>query len=351
MIIDNIMKCIIAAVFLTFLFTLIPAAPVCGQSGIQVEKSKKHFKKGVELFKKEKFRDALDEFIKSCDLKPHWGILYNIGVCYLKLNKKARSLMVLMKFMEKGGDEISKSTATEVEDFIQDLMDNVGIIRFSGDLMQARVTIDDVYYPDANENMYLYVDPGERYIRIVKMGGVLFEGKIIVKKGKEINVNVKAKSHTTGAITEPIVPPVVPPEGDGGKKKGGGMKIAGWSLAALAGCMLVGYVAAGGFALSQKNKMREIEEDWEECRVNNCTELSYVEEKKKRDDACDKAGNAKIAANVLFALGLTSAAAAIGLLIGASKKEKKEKQARQPFAFSNPTLAISYDSIFLQMEF
>jgi len=349
------MKCITSAVFLTFLFTLMPAASVSGQSGIHVEESKKHFKKGVELFKKEKFRDALDEFIKSYDLRPHWGILYNIGVCYLKMNKKARSLMVLLKFMEKGGDEISKSTATEVEDFIQDLMDNVGIIRFSGNLMQARVTIDGEYYPDANENMYLYVDPGKRYIRIVKMGGVLFEGKIIVKKGKEINIDVDAKSHTTGEITEPIVPPVVPPvvppEGDGGKKKGGGMKIAGWSLAALAGGMLVGYAAAGGFALSQKNKMREIEEDWEECRVSNCTELSYVEEMKKRDDACDKAGNAKIAANVLFALALTSAAASIGLLIGASKKEKKEKQARQPFAFSNPTLAISYDSIFLQMEF
>jgi hypothetical protein len=331
---------------------LVFAAPSRGQTGINVEESKKHFQQGVDLFKKEKFREALDEFNKSYDLRPHWGILYNIGVCHLKLGKKAKSLMVLLQFMEKGGTDIAQETAAEVEDFIQDLMTKVGVVRFTGDISGARVLVDGEHIPEANENMYIYVDPGKRYIRVLVDGSVVFEDKINIKKGEEFTIDLGSKSQGTGPTvwtgpqpTPAFIPPVGTPLVDEGKprKKPGSLMTAGWTMAGLTAAMLIGYAAAGGIALSEKNKMRDVEDEYLDEILPACDsgalspaqcDTALAETMAGQDDHYDKAQNAKIAANVLFGLSLASLAVTIGLLVAGSKATRKEKPVLGPTALS-----------------
>lgn len=337
---------------------LVFAAPCLGQTGINVEESKKHFKQGVDLFKKEKFREALDEFNKSYDLRPHWGILYNIGVCHLKLGKKAKSLMVLLMFMEKGGTDIAQETAAEVEDFIQDLMTKVGVVRFTGDISDARVLVDGEHIPEANENMYIYVDPGKRYIRVLVAGSVVFEEKINIKKGEEFTIDLGNKDEGTGPTvwTGPqptpafITPVPTPVAEEKPKKKMNGMVAAGWAMAGITAALAVGYAAAGGFALSEKNKMRDVEDEYFNEVEPLCTpscEDEAIPYEAARDDHHDKALNAQIAANVLFGVGLASLAATIGLLVVGSKRAKKEKEP----VLGPPALSLSPQGASLTLSF
>jgi tetratricopeptide (TPR) repeat protein len=326
-----------------FLACTFYTAAVTGQTEIQLQESKKHFKAGVDLFQKDKYREALDEFLKSYDLRSHWGILYNIGLTYLKLGQKAKALTVLLKFMEKGGEAVEKSTAIEVEDFIQELMGGVGIIRFTGDLSQSSVTVDGEEYPEASGTMYIYVDPGKRYVRVLQNGKVIYEEKITIKKGEEINIDVTtvepAPTPWTGPKVTPGVtgggPDVTQPVEEKKKKDGKGLKTAGWAMIGLAAACIVGYGAAGGVALSEKGKMEDVEDEWNKV-IGPTLDPENLDDQARRDeyiakqlDHRDKAETAKLAANVLFAVGAATALAAVGLLVAGSMKSKKESPATQ----------------------
>jgi tetratricopeptide (TPR) repeat protein len=355
-------------IFLSALFALLAGARVAAaQDDINVEESKKHFDDGVELFKKEKFRDALDEFDKAYSLRPHWNILYNIGLCHLKLGENAKALMTLLKFMEKGGDKIQPKTVTLVESFIQDLMADVGIIRFEGNLANAEVVVDGEPCPDAALNMYIYVDPGKRYVRVSKLGTVVFEDRVTIAKGEEIKINIETSELVpeepvtpdepevgTGPGEEVIGPgtgkqPVPVTAHPGEKKKPDALKAAGWTLAALSVGLLAGYAAAGSVVLAEKDKMRDVEKEWNSTGRTSCTSPSDCTDKQNeakaaQDEHYDKAVKAKLAANVLFAVGLSAAATSIALFIVAAEKKKKEKKL-------HPTVAVSPTGASLELKF
>jgi tetratricopeptide (TPR) repeat protein len=350
-----------------FLATLSLAWAAAAQTPIQIEESKKHFTMGIDLFKEKKYREALDEFNKSYDLRPHWGLLYNIGICYLKLDKKGKALMVLMKYLDKGGSEVPKEKSKDVEDFIQDLANEVGIVRFKGDLMQANVLVDGEEYPEANKSFYLYLDPGKRYIRIIKGSVVLFDNKLTVKKGEEILIDLTVTgqpSMTPGAktiefpgvkpgITKPVVErqePVKP------KKPGRDLKIVGGIFAGLAGALIIGYAAAGARALSESSQMKQVEDEWNNSTRSTCAghcDALLAQAEAERDSHYDKASSAKIAANVLFGLGLACAAVSIGAFIGVSRKGHKEKQTQSPGTLTalNPGIGVSPGGISLNLTF
>jgi hypothetical protein len=355
-------------IFLSSLFMLLAGArAAAAQDDINVEESKKHFDGGVELFKKEKFRDALDEFDKAYSLRPHWNILYNIGLCHLKLGENAKALMTLLKFMEKGGEKIQPKTVTVVESFIQDLMADVGIIRFEGNLTNAEVVVDGEPCPDAALNMYIYVDPGKRYVRVSKLGNVVFEDRITIAKGEEVKINIETAALIPEEPVTPVEPevgpgpgeevigpgtgkqPVVPTAHPVAKKKPHGLKAAGWTLAALSVGLLAGYAAAGSVVLAEKDKMRDAEKKWNDgdrntCQsTGNCTDLQKAAED-AQDEHYDKAVNAKLAANLLFAVGLCAAATSIALFIVAAEKKKKEKKL-------HPAVGISPAGAVLEVGF
>jgi hypothetical protein len=362
MIIHSKMRTSLPASFFIFLVTLSLAGAAAAQTPIQIEESKKHFTKAVDFFKKENYREALDEFNRSYDLRPHWGILYNIGICYLKLDKKGKALMILMKYAEKGGAEVSKEKSEEVENFIQDLMSQVGIVRFNGDLTGAKVLVDGEQYPEANENLYLYLDPGKRYIRIVRGQAVLYEDKVVVREGDEVVIYLEALGPpSVTSTTEPVVKPgttepVVPkPKPEKPKMPGRDLKIVGMTFAGLAGALIVGYAAAGGVALSEKNRMDDVTDEWnnvtsQECIVGPDCDQKLADAQSAQQSHHDKAGDAKTAANVLFGVALACAVVSIGAFIGAVKKGK-ETNPPDSFTALNPVIGISPGGISLDLSF
>ena len=338
------------------LFSSLPRA-ACGQTDISVQESKKHFSKGVKLFKNDEYREALDEFRKSYDLRPHWGLLYNIGICYVKLGKKGKALTALLKFMEKGGSDISHGKAIEVEDFIPKLMKAVGIVRFSGDLSGARVLVDGDYYPDALQDMYIYIDPGKKFIRVMVGDKTMFEEKITIKKGEEININVGGVAVAPpDKIEVPIIPPILPvdkpdkvkPKKDNMKA----MKTAAYAMAGLAGAFIIGYAAAGGVALDERNKMRDVEADWDQNRTSCGTPVecdsALAKALSDQDAHHDKAHDSMLAADILFAGAAATAVTAIGLLIAIKVKGKKEKKQVSPHV---PSVGISPNSVSMTISF
>lgn len=61
------------------------SGPASGVMGAALEKSRKHYRRGIKLFGDEEFKAALAEFMASQALRSHWRTLYNIATCHGRL--------------------------------------------------------------------------------------------------------------------------------------------------------------------------------------------------------------------------------------------------------------------------
>jgi len=320
---------------------------VYGQTDIHVEESKTHFNKGVELFRKGDFRGALAEFEKSYNLRPHWGILYNIGVSYLKLDNKGKALMVLTKFLEQGGAQIPADKEKEVEDFIKNIMAEVGILRFIGNLEGAVVLVDGETYPEANENLYLYLDAGLRYVRVVKGSKVLYENKVLINKAGEVTIYLEEGENTHKAISSKKKEEEEKEKKEGEVSKEGGsnaegrgitgdegrdgkqLKKIGYAFAGIAGVLAIGYAIAGGMAISEKNKMNDAADEWNNKTSKECNldcEQKLLDAQDDVNTHHDLAANLSLSANILFGLTVASAVVSVSTLIIGMKKESSSSR-------------------------
>lgn len=77
------MKALITAIALAL---LLPAAATAGPANAaQTASAKAHFKKGTELYRQARYREAIAEFEAAYKAKPHGVLHYNIAQCHEKL--------------------------------------------------------------------------------------------------------------------------------------------------------------------------------------------------------------------------------------------------------------------------
>jgi len=286
-----------------------------GAAGGDEEEARVHFTKGVDFFKAGDFSAALVEFLRSYELNPLWGVKFNIAVCYLKLNKYTSSLSAYKAYLEEGGDEVPEDRKAKVIEDLSFLEATVGRVSFCCGVEGSALVVDDVEPSAVPGEGPLLMDPGIHKVELRKEGFEPFIAKVTVVAGEETAVQVtlepekkkkKVWKPAGGAAAGPHRKPLAPSMA---------ALIAGLGGFALVG---IGAITTGAFVLTTRDRMKE--------EAHRCDSTLTREDCPEAYTWYDRAGNLKLASNILTALSLACAAAGLTAFFVLRAKEKKEKK-------------------------
>ncbi|MFH1437635.1 MAG: hypothetical protein ABIJ56_18155 [Pseudomonadota bacterium] len=291
------------------------------KEGLAGDLAKEHFKKGVEFFKSGNHEAALAEFLESYRLKPFWSLKFNIGTCYMLMNKYSKALRYFREYLKEGGLEIDKTREEAVLGDMASLEEKVGKVSFCCDLEGAGLVIDDVEaFPKIPEGDML-LDPGIRKIEISKPGHESFFTQLTVVSGGSTLIDVVLEPFGEGKKSNPETKKK---SGKEPRKKAGKKKLPNsrsWLIGGLVGggAIAVAAIATGAMVLDEKGKMED--------EAGKCTATDSRDDCPDAYTHQDKAGDLKISTNVLTAAA--AAVGALGLIMFLVERSREKKQSAE----------------------
>jgi hypothetical protein len=308
--------------------------------------AKQHFKKGVDLFEKGKYAEAMDEFQRSYYLKPHWALKYNIGLCYLKLGYEAEGVMELSLYIETGGKDIKSSARKEVDAILADLLPELGTIVIFGDLKDVTVEVDGKKKPGPTSKGELYVRHGTLDLVIYRKDNIILKKIVTIEKGEIIEIDLPKdvpapppvqtttksaggeKGEQEGAITLSDFPEpeekgvkkgkeTAPEAKEAGKERGEKKMVPMlwvWVTLGIAGGTLATGTTMGFLAVKERNDMKSDEDAY---RLSPSSDLMN-----SRNDHYDKGSAYAMASTVLLSVGAAAGVATIVLYVLSGQKAK-----------------------------
>jgi tetratricopeptide (TPR) repeat protein len=313
--------------------------------------ARKHFEKGVDLFEKEDYSEALEEFKKSFEIKRHWSVRYNLGMCYIALGSLAEGVTELSMFLEEGGKNVKSSMAKEVNAALIDLLPELGTIVIFGDLKDYTFQINGKPVQGPTEKGELFIQTGTFDFSILKDDKIVVERSLSVEKGEIIEMDIKeeaakaAKAQPPDKPVDPGVPKPVKPDNPGTKietKTGApGEKTQPmvkrlwlWVALGITGATLATGTAMGILAVKERDAMRS-DEDRYRLLEGTATPAELAAVLKRRNDHYDKGQAFALSSTVLLSVGAAGAVASIVLLVLTERKVKpREKKAKTSLFFS-----------------
>lgn len=325
--------------------------------GMSHGKGKKHeakelFKEGVDLFEKGDFADALEKFKESFDLRSHWSVHYNMGLCYLELGQVPEGAMQLALYLEEGGDNVKSSVAKEVNARLMDLLPEVGTIVLYGELQGSSVKIDGQEKAGPTRKGEVYTPHGTFEFTFLREGKELFSREFAIERGeiKEVDIDeeVEAASRDredteeTGEGTEEGsgnlgLSDFPQEEGEREVEEGGGgepekapkvKRTWLWVAVGIAGGTLAAGTATGVMAVVERDAMRSDESTYRDLEGTvPAAELASIE--KSRNEHFDKGKAYATATTVLLSVGAAAGIAGIVLLVLSGKAAEADKEVEE----------------------
>ena len=320
---------------LSLVWLLVSGIADAQTSGDAGGEAKEHFSKGVFLFDEGKFAAALDEFKKSYNLKPHWMILYNIGMCYLELDDNASAASKLSYFVEEGGQDIDAGTLGEVAGILKDLKSKLGIIRLTGNYKGGTLLIDGQEQKRGEEGKDVFLSPGLHEVKLTRNDEVLIEQDVTLEAGEVKEIFVVG---TEG--------PAMGQEKEGGpaKKPMSGIEKGAWATAGLAAASLLVGAVMGGVAIKEKKDMVSAENLYMDRFEDGAPDDTLRKIMKDRDDHYDRGLGYSHVSTAFLAAGGASAVVSIVLFVVSYKAGSREKKI-------GPLLLPGPGSISLALDF
>lgn len=324
------------------------------------KEAKEHFKSGVELYEKKEYSAALDEFIKSFELRHLWSVRYNMGLCHLELGFVAEGATELYLYLEEGGKHVKNNVAKEVNAILIDLLPELGTIVIYGDLKGLSLEIDGKKKAGPTGKGEVFVHHGTFDFSLFKNGKEILKKEISIEKGEIIELDLKKEvkkykeQNTSGNEEDPGGQEEIkvdnPPAGNtaGGteenndNEKGGSgeerplvKRLWLWTALGVTGATLAGGAAMGIVAVQERNAMRS-DEDKYRLQEETATEEELKAILSSIDNHHDKG---KIYSKTATALLSIAAAAGITSIILLVLTERKVKEKKKAFILFTPQLA------------
>ena len=167
-------------------------------AGDPKSESKKYFQKGISLYNQGAIEEALGQFHKAFVAFPHWKIRKNIGLCYMQLGDNVLALQELYTYLDEGKSELSEKEKQTVMNVIFEVLEKVGIIRFT--MLPSdttKIVIDGQPSPDAGYGKDVYVEPGLHVISVLNdKDELLYREEVTINAGDQKEIDVGASVST-----------------------------------------------------------------------------------------------------------------------------------------------------------
>lgn len=122
--------------------TVVLADTAAEENADRTEEARLRFRRGVSLYREGAFRAALIEFQRAYELKPHFGLLSNIGQTQLVLGDYLAASHALRGYLEQGGSEVPPDRREKVEKQLKSLQERIAVLTVSVNLQGAEVFLD-----------------------------------------------------------------------------------------------------------------------------------------------------------------------------------------------------------------
>ncbi len=254
----------VAALLLTSAGRVAQAAP----TEAELEEAKRHYARGVELYKQGVDEGALAELERAYALSPNYRVLYNVGLVELDLKDLAGALRAFTRFLAEGGDDIAPARRTEVAARIAKLGEQVGALAIAASVDGAELTLDDMAIGTAPLAGPVKVNPGHHRVSASAAGHEPESKLVSVAGGDEVEVRlvlraIAAPAVTTTSVVAPAEPPEAPrtPAAPEAPAPGRGPSTGAWIGMASTGALGAGAAATGIAALVADSDLSHAKSD------------------------------------------------------------------------------------------
>ena len=157
------------------------------------DEARKHFKKGVELFKAEEYTKALESFLASDELFHHPKTVLNIANCYEKLFELPQAMTYYTLYLEEAGSEATEAEKKDIDAKMDRMKDKVGRIEVeagvTGELVVDGKSIGQL---PAKGPMFVYA--GTHGVVIKSEGKIIYSEDVKVEGDGVASIMVEEKA-------------------------------------------------------------------------------------------------------------------------------------------------------------
>lgn len=168
----------------------------------RLAEAKKHYDRGIKLFKEGLFREALAAFLQARELSPRESIQRNIAQTYRELKDLPRAHDAYVELLDTFGSSLKPRDADQIRQVIDELRQLTATIELSASERDAQVTIDGAAAGATPLGKPLRVSTGGHKIAVTRAGFVPFQVDVELRAGEAKKVEAKlAAEATTGHVS------------------------------------------------------------------------------------------------------------------------------------------------------
>ncbi len=242
------------------------------------------FTAGVKLFKKGQHAQALEKFQASYELRPHWRLHLNIGLCFKELSMYTEAKEQFDEFLQKGAEEMDDASLEQVFSELEELKSIIAVLGIDVINPGATIKLDGKEVGTSPILGPIEVNPGSHVLEVVMKGHKPFREEFLLSKGEQKDFTVTLEA----LPEEETVTPVGPLPGEGEKKKTRGKAApAFWAMGGLTLALAGGATAMGVLTLKKKQELDDLDSSTEDSYPAGYTPAGhedYLDERKQIQD-------------------------------------------------------------------
>ncbi len=220
------MKALAAALVLA----LLPAAAAGAPRPDPIAEAKAHFKKGTELYKQARYREAITEFETAYKLKPHGVMHFNIAQCYERLGEIASALRSYHDYLREVPDADDRSSVMEAMSNLESRLSATGVqqLLVYSEPSEAEVWIDG--QSRGRTPLGIVLPHGTHQVSLVKAGYRSVTREAVLTTGRSLERSLALQNGPSSApVTVPLPPPpaAAAPAGPGATQAPGALAAPG----------------------------------------------------------------------------------------------------------------------------
>jgi hypothetical protein len=174
------------------------------------KEARKHFARALELLDDGQVAGALLEFERSYELKPHFAVLYNIGMAHVYLGQPLEAATALERYLAEGGKAVKSRRQKEVTEEIERQKSRIAILEIRTTPTDAALRVDGKAVDATAARAGLGVAIGEHVVAALADGYEPAETRVTVAAKDRRTVSLVLAKPEAPPATEPPAPVVAP---------------------------------------------------------------------------------------------------------------------------------------------
>jgi hypothetical protein len=172
-------------------------------SAAQKQRARSLFFKGMRLFKKGRYKEAVRAFETSARLVEKAVVVFNLAMSYRAVSDYKQSISAFRRYLRLAGGQVGRKRKKLVEKMIRSMEPKLGRLVLDISPAQAAVLLDGRRLGTAGVKSTLEVNPGKHRLTVKKPGYRDHSQTVTVGSGKAqvVRVQLVAKRPQKGKLT------------------------------------------------------------------------------------------------------------------------------------------------------